>query len=74
MLTLAYAMGMSTPYLIAGNWITPSYGTSAPELTMSSSIILGGGRVLYSPPEGWKVVGSCPSADGGLLVSFQKLQ
>jgi hypothetical protein len=74
MFALAYALGMASQHLIAGNWTTPPYGTSAPELTMSSSIILGGGRVLYSPPDGWKVVGSCPSAKGGLLVSFQKLQ
>ncbi|HCY86186.1 MAG TPA: hypothetical protein DHV36_13715 [Desulfobacteraceae bacterium] len=74
MLTLAYALGMASQHLIAGNWATPPYGTLAPELTTSSSIILGGGRVLYSPPDGWKVVASCPSAGGGLLVSFLKLE
>ena len=74
MLAISFALGMVSQNLIAGNWVVPSYGTSAPSLTQGSNIVLGGGRVLYTPPSGWKVVNTCPSPNGGVLVSFQKLE
>ena len=74
MLAAAYGLGMVSQELFAGNWVIPAYGTSAPELTTSSKIVLNGGRVLYSPPSGWKVVQSCPSSNGAVLVSYEKLE
>ncbi len=74
MLAVSFALGMVSQNLIAGNWVTPPYGTSAPQLTKGSRIILGGGRVLYTPPSGWKVVNTCLSPKGAVLVSFQKLE
>ncbi len=74
MLAISFALGMFSQNLIAGNWVIPPYGTSAPPLTMSSRIVLGGGIVLYTPPSGWKVVETCPSSNGAVLVSFQKLE
>ncbi len=74
MLAVSFALGMFSQNLIAGNWVVPPYGTSAPSLTVGSRIVLNGGRVLYTPPSGWKVVDTCPSSSGAVLVSFQKLE
>ncbi len=74
MLAISFALGMVSQNLIAGNWVVPSYGTTAPSLTQGSKIVLGGGRVLYTPPRGWKVVETCPSSNGAVLVSFQRLE
>ncbi len=72
----SFALGMFSQNLIAGNWVTPKYGTPAPEAELiGNKIIQGRGNALYQVPDDWKVIGLIKKGDPTTFsVKFQKLE
>ncbi|TIH16607.1 hypothetical protein D0S45_09355 [Marinifilum sp. JC120] len=73
-LSISFSLGMAAQNIIAGNWIFPKFGTPAP--TLRSNFNIGGipGAVIYTLPDGWKVIDAGPSSSGNLSVRYQKLE
>ncbi len=76
MLAVSFALGLASQNLIAGNWVFPSIGTPAVNLTPHySTFLFPDGKNYYLPPSGWIVESASPTSAGvSITVRLKKLE
>ena len=71
MLAVSFVLGIVSQNLIAGNWVTPSYGTPAPVLR---TVVKHRGEVYYPVPSDWKVLDTGITSMGNVFVVYRQLK
>ncbi len=74
MIAISFYLGTASPWLFAGNWVYPKYGTSAPTLSGYFCLEDNPGVIFYKIPDKYKLISYGKTSLNNVWVKLQKME